>query len=164
MADTKLTIAHSVALSNVISKILYAEDAMTERVLPFSVKYKLQRNADILLKDCSYFEYERAMLFNRLGKADGDKITIGEDSIEEYNREIIKLTSMPVTHDIIKLKIDEVESIDSSVSLNCHEMNIFVAFLVEDDALRKTLESTEEEGKECCSGSECCCGKHKEEE
>lgn len=162
MADTKFTIAHSVALSNVISKILYKEDAIQERNLPFSVKYKLQRNADILLKDCSYFEYERAMLFNRLGKAEGDKISITEDSIEEYDREITKLASMPVTHDILKLKIEEVESIDNDVSLNCHEMNIFVAFLVEDDALTKTLQ-VEEENKECCSDSECCCGKHKEE-
>lgn len=161
MADTKLTIGHSVALSNVIGKILYKEDATQERNLPFSVKYKLQRNADILLKDCSYFEYERAMLFKKLGKIEEDKITIAEDSIEEYDREITKLASMPVTHDILKLKLEEVESIDD-VNLNCHEMNIFVAFLVEDNALAKTLQ-VEEENKECCSDSECCCGKHKEE-
>lgn len=135
MAD-KITIACSVALAKVLEKMLFIgdEDSMEENTLPFNVRYKIQRNLDLLTKDKAYFELERQKLIKTYGapkEGDPTRIEVKPENIKEFQEEIIKIMALEVEHKFLKFTPDEVLTI-KDVNVQAYEMDLFIANLVED--------------------------------
>ena len=138
-----LTIAHSVSLCKVLESILFSEKEgkITENDLPFNVKYKIQRNLDLLNKDRVFFESEKQRLITLYGKPLEDnpnKIEVTPENLKEYKEELLKVLSIEVSHNFRKLKPEEVESI-KNVSAQTFEMDLFIALMVEDKDFENDL-------------------------
>ena len=143
--ENSLTIAHSVALCNVLESILFSEHEgkLKENELPFNVKYKIQRNLDLLNKDRTFFELEKQRLVTLYGKPSEDnpnRIEVTPENIKEYKEELLKTLSIEVSHNFRKLKHEEVECI-KNVNAQSFEMDLFIALMVEDEDFQNDLNS-----------------------
>ena len=131
MADIK--ISYCVALHNILTKILFDYDKdgkLLERKLPFNVKYKLQKNLNIVSKDFLFFETERNNLIKKYGEEKEDKIKLKEENFEDYKSEVEKLLDMEVSRNLLKLSDEEVEAI-GDVEADCAEMEVFIEYLTD---------------------------------
>ena len=147
MSSKTIPIAYSIALYRVTEKLLFVGDTENsdtkpeERDLPFNVKYKLQRNQDMLLKDYAFYESERTSLIKKLGVKKDDRLVVPEDKIEEYREELFKTIQIEVEHSFKTLTPEEVDSIKGDIKVTCEEMNLFIAYMVEDSDLVNDLGS-----------------------
>lgn len=141
MDDNKFYLAESIAAYRIIEKILFDSDG-TERPLPFDVKYKLQRCRDMFAKDYSFFENERVSLVKKYGVEDKDTKTVRvpDESMKDFADEMKKITEIQVTHNIRKLKPEDVDNIKIT-NVSTEEMDIFTALLVDDDELVTDLKT-----------------------
>jgi len=135
MAD-KISIACSVALAKILEKMLFVGDdnSMQESEIPFNVRYKIQRNLDLVTKDKAYFELERQKLVKVYGqpkKGDDTRIEVKPENIKEFQEEVIKIMSLEVEHKFLKFTPEEVLTI-KDVNVQAYEMDLFIANLVED--------------------------------
>lgn len=131
MADIK--ISYCIALHNVLTKILFDYDKdgkLLERKLPFNVKYKLQKNLNIVSKDYLFFETERNNIIKKYGEEKENKIKLKEENFEDYKSEVEKLLDMEVSRNLLKLSDEEVESI-GDVEADCAEMEVFIEYLTD---------------------------------
>lgn len=141
MDDNKFYLAESIAAYRIIDKILFEADG-TERPLPFDVKYKLQRCRDMFAKDYNFFETERINLVKKYGTEDEDNKTVrvSDENMKEFAEEMKKITEIQVTHNIRKLKPEDVDNIKIT-DITTEEMDIFTALLVEDKELIEDLKT-----------------------
>lgn len=135
MSD-KITIAASVALCKVLEGMLFEADSdqFKETDLPFNVRYKIQRNLDLLSKDRAFFEAERQNLIKSYGSPkDGEpnKIEVTPENIQKFQEEVIKIMSIEVEHNFFKFTPEEVFLIKDAKA-KAFEMDLFIANLVED--------------------------------
>ena len=135
MAD-KISIACSVALAKILEKMLFVSDdnSMQESEIPFNVRYKIQRNLDLVTKDKAYFELERQKLVKVYGQpkeGDDTRIEVKPENVKEFQEEIIKIMSLEVEHKFLKFTPEEVLTI-KDVNVQAYEMDLFIANLVED--------------------------------
>lgn len=155
--EVKLPVAYSISLYNIIEKLLFVngglaavdKSTLKERELPFSLKYKLHRNYDVLLKDYSYFELQRNNLVKLYGVEENGKITVKEENIEKYKQELLKAINIEVSHSFIKLTQEEVTKLNFDVAISSEEMNLFISFMVEDDTFLKDLQTPIEDVDVC---------------
>lgn len=146
--DTKRTlpIMYSISLYKIIEKMLFVGDTEgdtkpEERKLPFNVKYKLQRNLDLLLKDYAFYESERTRIIKEIGREEGDKIVVPEDKQKDFREELTKSLRIEVEHSFKRFTPEEVENFTEGVHVSCEEMNLFIAYMVEDEDLINDLNS-----------------------
>ena len=147
--EVKLPIAYSISLYNIIEKLLFVnggvpaidKTTLKERELPFNLKYKLHRNYDILLKDYSYFELQRANLVKQYGAEEDGKITVKDENIEKYKQDLLKAINIEVSHSFIKLTQEEIDKMNFDINISSEEMNLFISFMVEDDTFLKDLQT-----------------------
>lgn len=141
MSDNKFYLSESIALYNIINKILFEADG-TGRPIPFDVKYKLQRCRDMFSKDYSFFENERISLVKKYGEKDKENkvIKVPEASMQEFSDAMRKITEIQVSHNVRKLKPKDIDSIKIT-DITTNEMDIFMALLVEDDELIEDLKA-----------------------
>lgn len=146
---SKMTLGYSVSLFLLIDKILYIGgsdvESPVERPLPFNIKYKLQRASDMLLKDYAHYDQFRTDLIKRIGVEDNGTISVTEDRMEEFKKSLSEILATEVEHTFKKLRPEEVEEITDGVDVSCTEMNLFISYLVEDDAFLRDI-STPIEG------------------
>lgn len=157
MSSKTLPIMYSIALYKVVEKLLFVGDTESdekpeERDLPFNVKYKLQRNQDMLLKDYAFYESERARLIKSFGNAEGDKTVVPPEKVPEFREELKKVIQIEVEHSFKFLTPEEVDSIKGDIKVSCEEMNLFIAYMVEDnelvDDLNKEVKADESKSEE----------------
>lgn len=146
MENKNIPIVYSITLYKVIEKILFVGDTNSlvkpeERELPFNVKYKLQRNQDMLLKDYAFYESERTRLIKQFGSKDNEKVVVPPEKIEEFRSELLKSIRIEVDHSFKKLTPEEIENIKGEIPISCEEMNLFIAYMVEDKDLIEDLNS-----------------------
>lgn len=144
MESKTLPIVYSITLYRVIEKILFLgdpnlESKPEERPLPFNVKYKLQRNLDMLLKDYAFYESERKRLVKQFGKEEGDKTVVPQENLAEFREELTKSIRIEVEHSFKLLTPEEVDRIQGDIKVSCEEMNLFIAYMVEDKDLVNDL-------------------------
>lgn len=157
--EDKIPVVYCITLYKVLDKILYVDgsekvDNPVERELPFNVKYKLQRNLDILLKDYIFYQSKRSELINKYGtkNEEGTATIVNDpDSIEKFKQELLEAINTLVEHTFKKFTPDEVNSITSNINITTNEMQIFIAYLVDDPELvndiKKGIESLSETGE-----------------
>lgn len=150
MSD-KITIASSVALHKVLESMLFdsSSDTFKETDLPFNVRYKIQRNLDLLTKDKAYFETERQRLIKTYGapkEDDPNRIEVKPENLQAFQEEVIKVMSLEVEHKFFKFTPEEVFLI-KDVDAKAYEMDLFIANLVEDPDREKDLNTPIEPDK-----------------
>lgn len=144
MSSKIIPILYSIALYKVVEKILFVgntegNEKPEERELPFNVKYKLQRNQDLLLKDYAFYESERLNLIKKLGVSDGTKTVVPQEKMDEYRDEMKKVLYIEGEHSFKSLTPEEVDKIKGEVNVTCEEMNLFIAYMVDDGDLVEDL-------------------------
>ena len=144
MAD-KITIAASVALCRVLEGMLFEADSdqFKETDLPFNVRYKIQRNLDLLTKDKAYFESERQNLIKKYGAKKEDepsKIEVTPENMQDFQDDILKIMAIEVEHKFFKFTPEEVFLI-SDVKAQAYEMDLFIAYLVDDPDREEDLKT-----------------------
>lgn len=129
-----MKIAYSIALYNLINKILFtdAEGKEVERDLPFNVKYKLQKDMDIVSKDYVKFEEKRTELIKEFGAEKDGKMTVTDENLETYKTKLIEYLDTEVDHKFYTLTEEEIDSI-KDVKAECHEMELFIMYLSKTD-------------------------------
>ena len=132
MTDSiKMTISASIALYETIDKFLYDENKV-ERKVPFSVKYKLLRDKDIVEKDVLFFNETRNSLIRRYGSEDeGGVYKVLDENVNIYREDVSKLLLTEIDHKFYKLTTDEVLQI-SNVDVPMENLRLFLACLVDD--------------------------------
>ena len=132
MTDSiKMTISASIALYETIDKFLYDENKV-ERKVPFSVKYKLLRDKDIVEKDVLFFNETRNGLIRRYGSEDeGGVCKVLDENVNIYREDVSKLLLTEIDHKFYKLTTDEVLQI-SNVDVPMENLRLFLACLVDD--------------------------------
>lgn len=151
MAD-KITIAASVALYKLLEGMLFDVDSDTfkETDLPFNVRYKIQRNLDLIAKDKAYFESERQNLIKKYGAKKEDepsKIEVTPENIQEFQDDILKIMAIEVEHKFFKFTPEEVFLI-KDVKAQAYEMDLFISILVEDPDREEDLKTPIEPKKD----------------
>lgn len=151
MAD-KITIATSVALCKLLESMLFDVDSKSfkENDLPFNVRYKIQRNLDLLAKDKAYFEMERQNLIKKYGAKEEDdpqKIKVTEENMQDFQDEILKIMALEVEHKFFKFTPEEVFLI-KDVKAQAYEMDLFIGVLVEDPDREEDLNTPIEPKKD----------------
>ena len=151
MAD-KITIATSVALCKLLEGMLFDVDSNSfkENDLPFNVRYKIQRNLDLLAKDKAYFEMERQNLIKKYGakeENDPQKIKVTEENMQDFQDEILKIMALEVEHKFFKFTPEEVFLI-KDVKAQAYEMDLFIGVLVEDPDREEDLNTPIEPKKD----------------
>ena len=141
----KINIACSVALAKILEKMLFiTEDGSAkENEIPFNVRYKIQRNLDLLSKDKAYFEVERQRLVKVYGEAKEDdptRISVKPENVQEFQEEVLKIMALEVEHKFLKFTPEEVSTI-KDVNVQAYEMDLFIANLVEDPDREEDLNS-----------------------
>jgi len=139
--DVKITIGHSITLYKIIEKALFKnEETYEERELPFNVKYKLQRNMSLVAKDYAFWEAERNRLIKTYGgepDANG-KVTVKPENLDKFRNDLMDILNIEVSHNFLKLNPKDVDYF-SDIKVALHEMDIFIALLVEDKDLVNDL-------------------------
>ena len=131
MESIKMTISASIALYETIDKFLYDENK-AERKVPFSVKYKLLRDKDIVEKDVLFFNETRNGLIRRYGSEDeGGVCKVLDENVNIYREDVSKLLLTEIDHKFYKLTTDEVLQI-SNVDVPMENLRLFLACLVDD--------------------------------
>lgn len=141
----KINIACSVALAKILEKMLFiTEDGSAkENEIPFNVRYKIQRNLDLLSKDKAYFEVERQRLVKVYGEAKEDdptRISVKPENVQEFQEEVLKIMALEVEHKFLKFTPEEVSTI-KDVNVQAYEMDLFIANLVDDPDREEDLNS-----------------------
>lgn len=144
--NNNIPILYSIALYKVVEKILFVgeiggDKKPEERELPFNVKYKLQRNLDMLLKDYAFYESERTRLIQQFGVEKDDKLVVPPEKNQEFKEELTKAIKIEVEHSFKRLTPEEVDNIKGDIGVSCEEMNLFIAYMVEDEELVNDLKS-----------------------
>lgn len=143
--EKRIKIMYGVTLYNLLKKMLFVQadgDKVEERDLPFGVKYKLQKDFDIVAKDYSYFENERVRLVKEYGEEDGDRVVVKDENIEEYKNELLAMMNKEVVHTFAELTEAEILSLDG-VKTECHEMELFIRYLTEDGCAEEEIPDEE---------------------
>ncbi len=165
MKNRTLPIAHSIALYRVIDRILFVktedeEGGPVERELPFNVRYKLQRDQGMLLRDYAFYENERNRLIDRFGTEKDGMMVVGDDSNEEFRKELLKIARMEVEHPLRGLTPEEMDSIKGDIPVSGSEMSLFIIHMVDDPEFMDDLGtpvpsgSQDEQGEDGSDGPE----------
>lgn len=139
-----MTIGASIMLNKVLTLMLFTDPTpgkTVERVLPFPIKYCLQRAKSRVEKDCATFERRKAYLIRSLGvpqEGNPDVITVPEDKMDEYKDGLLKVLQEQVEHRFFKLKPQDVLNIDVE-GLSVEEVGLFATLLVDDAELTEEL-------------------------
>jgi len=134
MANIK--IAYCVTLYNVLNKIIFEnageEGEPVERKLPFNLKYKLQKNLNMVAKDYAFFESEKQRLIREYGEDidDGKKVQVKKENFDSYKEEVVKIMNMEVERNFLTLTDKEIDEI-SDADVECAEMEVFIQYLTE---------------------------------
>jgi len=153
METNSMSVVYGITLYRIIDRILYVSGSEgvenpVERDLAFNVKYKLQRNLDILLSDYLYYQKQRTELIKKYGETDDkddSRIIVKPENKDAFTKELVESINKEVTHNFKKLTPEEVNSIKGDIDITTNEMNIFIAYLVEDPELVNDLKSSLEE-------------------
>lgn len=151
MAD-KLTIGMSITLYKILESMLFdtESDTFKESDLPFNIRYKIQRNLDLLTKDKAYFESERQNLIKKYGekkKDDPTRIEVTPENLKEFQEDIFKVMTLEVEHKFFKFTPEEVFLI-KDVKAQAYEMDMFISHLVEDPDREEDLNTPIEPKKD----------------
>ena len=148
--EINMTIGVSIVLNKVLTSIIFIDpnpEKPSERILPLSIKYKLQRAKNMVEKDCIYFENEKAKVIKDLGEEKGGDISIPKEKEEEYKSRLLSILQTEVAHNFIKLKPADVSDINVE-GISTEEVSLFMATLIEDEDLEKDLNTPVSSKKE----------------
>lgn len=142
----RMTIGASIALNGIIEKILYVGNE--ERNLPFSTKYKLRRNKNLLEKDFIFFEEKREGLIKQLGEKDeeGNVIKVTEENMKVFSEELQKIRQMEVSHEFLKFKPEEIEGI-AVPDFSLDEISLFMLAFIDDPSMMEDMKTQIKEDK-----------------
>lgn len=143
-----MTLGVSLVLNEIAEKLLYTvkdidgQKMIVDRELPFRLRYRLNRNYDILKKDAKYFDMQRMMLMAKYGTPtdDGKNVVIAEDKQEEYKEKISELIDSTVEHTIMTLEPDDIVLInDTDITVSPDAMTVFIGYMTNDTAFTDEL-------------------------
>lgn len=140
---TKMTIGASIALNDILTKILYLDpdaEKPVERDLPLNVKYKLQKSKGLFEKDYLFFEQERNNLIRKYGTEKDGVVKVDDDKLDDYKKDVIEVVKLEVEHDLPKIKPEDVEDIDVK-GITTEEVNLFMSALIEDPEYVKDMQT-----------------------
>lgn len=151
MNTVKMTLGVSLVLSEMVEKLLFTvkeidgKKMVVDRELPFRLRYRLNRNRQLLEKDAQYFDKQRLILMAKYGEPteDGMNVIIKEDKQEEYKKAISDLIDSGVEHDIMVLEPEDLTAInDTDINVSPDAMTIFISYMTNDPSLQTELNSS----------------------
>ena len=146
-----MTLGVSLVLSEMVEKLLFTvkeidgKKMVVDRELPFRLRYRLNRNRQLLEKDAQYFDKQRLILMAKYGEPteDGMNVIIKEDKQEEYKKAISDLVDSGVEHDIMVLEPEDLTTInDTDINVSPDAMTIFISYMTNDPSLQTELNSS----------------------
>ena len=146
-----MSLGVSLVLNEIAEKLLYTvkevdgKKMVVDRELPFRLRYRLNRNYDVLSKDAKYFDMQRMMLMAKYGTPteDGKNVVIAEDRQNEYKEKISELIDSTVEHTIMTLEPDDIMLInDADITVSPDAMTVFIGYMTNDPAFAEEI-STE---------------------
>lgn len=76
------------------------------------ISYNIFKLSNFILEEKRFFFIERSKLFQKYGKADGERIKIAEENSSTFHNEINSLLSMKVTVPEIEFTMDDVLNVE----------------------------------------------------
>lgn len=148
----KMTLTVSLILDEIVNKLLTktveenGQIVTKERVLPFSLKYRLTRNKATLDKDYKAYQQKQLMYMAKYGEltADGEHFEIKDpEKLELYKNQMEAALGTIVEHTVIKLDPKDLENLvdDTDLNLPTHIMKLLLGYLVEDTAFLEDIAS-----------------------
>lgn len=148
MEKVKMTMGVSLVLNEISEKLLFAvkdidgKKMVVDRELPFRLRYRLNRNYEVLSKDAKYFDMQRMLLMAKYGNPteDGKNVVIPEDKQEEYREKIGDLIDSVVEHTIMTLEPDDLVLInDTDITVSPDAMAVFIGYMTNDPAFTEEI-------------------------
>lgn len=143
-----MTYSASIVLNKVLTNILFIDSDPAhpaERILPFNVKYKLQRAKSQVEADVADFERQRGDLireFKVTASTDPETnetvITAGNGTQDEFFKKLLEVANTQVEHEFLKLKPEDVEDINVE-GITTEEISVFMIALIDDDKLKEEI-------------------------
>lgn len=146
-----MTLGTSIVLCDIVDMFLNGtttnekgETVTFTRNLPAKLLYKLTRCKSTLEKDKAQFEKERVYYITKYGTQNEKGIDIEESNLPSFQQDMISLLETPITHSVNMITPDDFENLSLQVKVPLTEelMKVFMAFLVEDDALLSDISKT----------------------
>lgn len=144
-----MTLGVSLVLNEIVGMLLYTvkekEDGskvVVDRELPFRLRYRLNRNFEILEKDVKYFDMQRMILMAKYGNEtdNGKKIIIPEEKQEEYKTQINNLIDSEIEHTIMTLEPEDIVLInDTDINVSPDAMKVFIGYMTNDPEYMKEM-------------------------
>lgn len=143
-----MTMGVSLVLNEISEKLLFAvkeidgKKMVVDRELPFRLRYRLNRNYEVLSKDAKYFDMQRMLLMAKYGNPteDGKNVVIPEDKQEEYRERIGDLIDSVVEHTIMTLEPDDLVLInDTDITVSPDAMAVFIGYMTNDPAFTEEI-------------------------
>ena len=132
----------SIALYGVVLKLLNMESGEERTDIPFTTRYKLQRNSALFEKDYVSSIDFRDNLLKEYGTLDEEKQEYlpptDEETLKEVRDKLTAYLKEPVSYDPLLLKPEELE-IFKGVKLTTTETDLLIVCLTDDPEIRKEL-------------------------
>lgn len=132
----------SIALYGVVLKLLNTESGEERTDIPFTTKYKLQRNSALFEKDYVSSIDFRGNLLKEYGTLDEEKQEYlpptDEEAIKEVKDKLTAYLKEPVDYNLLLLKPEELEAF-KGVKLSTTETDLLIVCLTDDPEIRKEL-------------------------
>lgn len=151
MNTTKMTLGVSLVLNEMVEKLLFTvkdidgKKVVVDRELPFRLRYRLNRNRQLLEKDGLYFDRQRLILMAKYGEPTEDEqnVIIKEEYQEDYKKAISDLIDSTVEHNLMVLEPEDIALInDTDINVSPDAMTIFISYMTNDPSLQEELNST----------------------
>ena len=145
--NVNISLAVALTIRDLADQILYEKRVIndklvvTERALPFRLKYRLGKNLISIDRDCQLFDDQRIALMAKYGTQAGDKFEIvGENNMKNYQRDLKTLLNYSTPHSIVRLEPEDIELLKDNTSVSLEDMKIFIAYMMNEPDVFKDLE------------------------
>ena len=151
MNTTKMTLGVSLVLNEMVEKLLFTvkevdgKRVVVDRELPFRLRYRLNRNRQLLEKDATYFDRQRLILLAKYGEPTEDEqnVVIKEEYQEDYKKAISDLIDSTVEHNLMALEPEDLALInDTDINVSPDAMTIFIGYMTNDPSLHEELNTS----------------------
>jgi len=147
--SVEMSLGVALVLDEVVRKVLFAvkeengEQVIIDRVLPFRLRYRLNKNRLMLDKDVEWFNQQKMLLLAQYGEAteDNKSVVINDPKkLELYKERVGQLIDTKISHELVELEPEDIELIeDPDITVSPDAMSLFIGYLTNDPDLEKEL-------------------------
>lgn len=140
----RMTIATALQLKKVCDDILYSKDSagnITEKELPFRLKYRLGKNMTYLDKHASTFVQNKLYFQANFGTENPEThaIELEETGAKQFAYALKELLKKEVTVSITPLDPEDIELLTDNTSVSFEDIRIFTAYMMDEQDFFKDI-------------------------